>query len=188
MTESGTGNIGAYNSYSVTGSKWMGLMVMILDGVKGMIAVLVVGLLANQLGVSSAATPWLGLIGAVAGHNYNLWLSLKKGKLAGGKGLATVAGGLFLINPIIVAIWFIFFLIGLYLFSLWGGKKDSIPGNVLGTIAAPVAGYSLYSIFVGSMLGVLALIILPKHIRQIKELIEEGKIYRKSNNRNAISE
>ncbi len=182
ITKAGTGNVGAYNSYSVTGSKWTGVSVMLLDGVKGAVAVFVGMWLASELGEESRVVPWLALIGAVAGHNYNLWLSMRKGSLAGGKGLATVAGGLFVIHPISVGIWFVFFGIGLYLFSIWSGIKDTIPGNVAGTIAAPAAGFAFFTPFLGSMLSVLALLILPKHINQMQELIKRGINYRKSNN------
>ena len=86
IRQTGSGNVGALNSYLVTRSGLVGGAVPLLDMLKGMAAV---------------ALPWLffdaGLAGGAAagvasiiGHNFPIWLKFK-----GGKGVATFLGCLF---------------------------------------------------------------------------------------------
>ncbi len=81
----GSKNIGATNVWRVCGWKW-GLAAFLLDFAKGLAAVLVVG----RLFPGGLAQPYPGIlaaVGAVAGHNFPVWLRFK-----GGKGVATSAG------------------------------------------------------------------------------------------------
>jgi len=108
----GSGNIGATNVARVIGRKW-GLLVFILDFLKGMVPIIVV--LSLYPGYSNRF--YIGMaLAAIAGHNWSIFLFFK-----GGKGVATSIGTLFglcfkypgLIMPIgvAVAIWIIIFLI-----------------------------------------------------------------------------
>jgi glycerol-3-phosphate acyltransferase PlsY len=99
LTE-GSGNIGATNAWRVLGAV-PGLMVMILDVAKGIMA----AALGNFL-VGDPNGALLAGVMAVIGHCYSIWLLGR-----GGKGLATSIGVLFAINPLflpIVAGFFVF--------------------------------------------------------------------------------
>ncbi|MEK6565125.1 MAG: glycerol-3-phosphate acyltransferase, partial [Bacteroidota bacterium] len=82
IRQSGSGNVGGYNAFTVTRSKSIGFVVGVLDGVKGLVAVFVASLTGEMVSLQM-----LALFGAVLGHNYPVWLRFK-----GGRGLATACG------------------------------------------------------------------------------------------------
>ena len=112
ITQHGTGNVGAMNVRRTTGSWAWFVVAMLADALKGFIPVIVVVMFTAPLaGVSSADAvpdlrslppqdtlalwgPAVVVLGAVAGHNWSLWLSLVKRRILGGKGLATGGGAL----------------------------------------------------------------------------------------------
>ena len=75
----GSGNIGATNVLR-TGRKGLAAATLLLDALKGLLAVLIFGALGPLTAISAA-------IGAVLGHMFPVWLSFK-----GGKGMATAIG------------------------------------------------------------------------------------------------
>ena len=94
-------SVGALNAFRVTGSGWVGVIVLVLDVGKGVLAILLAG---DGAGIATQA---LVVTLAVAGHNWPLWLGGK-----GGKGLATAAGGLSLLTPLSVPLWGVLWAIG----------------------------------------------------------------------------
>jgi glycerol-3-phosphate acyltransferase PlsY len=76
----GSGNIGATNVLR-TGKKWAAALTLLLDGGKGVAAVLVAGALFGSSGAMVAG------LTAVFGHIFPVWL-----KFRGGKGVATYMG------------------------------------------------------------------------------------------------
>ncbi len=92
----GTGNVGALNSYEVTGSKWVGLLVLLVDFFKGAAAIA----LAQWLIPESDIAKMLASLCVVLGHNYPVWLSFK-----GGRGLATIAGSTLFFIPLLPLAW-----------------------------------------------------------------------------------
>ncbi|MEX0601736.1 MAG: glycerol-3-phosphate acyltransferase, partial [Bacteroidota bacterium] len=90
-----SGNVGAFNAFQVTRSRWTGILVGVLDGFKGMVPVLT----ASAIGASFTTTA-IVLVGAVLGHNYPVWLKFK-----GGRGLATACGGLMVIGWAYIVVW-----------------------------------------------------------------------------------
>ena len=98
IREHGSKNIGATNVFRVVGKKW-GLLVFLLDGLKGSAAVFI-PLLLNA---SFKETPWPLFFGisAILGHAFSPWLSFK-----GGKGVATSLGVFLTAAPIPAGITF----------------------------------------------------------------------------------
>ena len=78
----GSGNIGATNVLR-TGSKWLAVATLLLDGAKGFLAVW----LASRYLPDVASLAALAALGAVLGHCFPVWLKFK-----GGKGVATTLG------------------------------------------------------------------------------------------------
>ncbi len=123
LSKAGTRNIGAMNSYEVTKSKLIGTRAFLGDFSKGFIALTLAGLLFGY----STMILGVALIFAVLGHNFSFLLSFK-----GGRGLATSMGGFFLINPIIIFVWMILYIVHFYII-----KKDIHKSNIFASAGAP---------------------------------------------------
>lgn len=100
----GSGNVGAMNSFEVTKSKKTGIIVLVIDFFKGLLPLFFV-LFFIQKSFSAGA---LTLCFSVFAHCYSPWLGFK-----GGKGLATASGGALILSPFILAGW-LFVWISLY--------------------------------------------------------------------------
>ncbi len=168
----GSTNVGANNAYRTTGSRRIGGLVLALDALKGIAAVAAGWAVADAFGTSDLYWPQsAALLGAVAGHNYNLWLSLSSGRLAGGKGLATAAGGFLLVMPWLVPVWGALFLLGRWAFAALRGVRDTIFGNVVATALVPFAAWVLYGAAGFAVILAFAALALPKHVGQVRALL-----------------
>src|ERR1039457_1920733 len=121
ITNSGSGNVGAMNTFDITNSKVTGLLVFFIDTIKGLLSVYL-PLLIFPFGFGYAA---IALIFATLSHCYNPWIRFK-----GGRGLATSLGGTVLIAPFIPALWLLTW------FLIFLRKRDILLGNILATILA----------------------------------------------------
>jgi len=172
----GTGNVGGLNSYEVTKSKAVGLTVLVLDLLKGAMAVVLVGFVFGNVFVHSA----LATLGAVAGHNFSVWIGFK-----GGRGLATAAGAMLLINPLVVAVWIVLWVI------VFIPVRNVHWGNILATVVTPFIlmlfpHWSLtltrgediepYQFFLFGF--ILCGIIFLKHIKPLTVLLRECELKR----------
>jgi glycerol-3-phosphate acyltransferase PlsY len=119
----GSRNVGALNAYNVTQSKKTGIVVGILDGLKG----LAVALAAGQLLGGSFWIQSLTLSGAIIGHNYPVWL-----RFHGGRGLSTAAGGMFAIGISYTIVWCLTWFISSKFF------KGVLNVNLVAIILAPI--------------------------------------------------
>lgn len=132
ITKSGSRNVGAFNAGHVSGSKRVGIIVGLIDGAKGLAAVLLASALLNDFWSLSA-----GLLGAVIGHNYSVWL-----KFRGGRGLATACGGLFAVGLSYTLVWC----------TLWAVLKwqrlSVLSSNVVAIAATPLILLAMPSSFV----------------------------------------
>jgi len=120
----GSGNVGVLNSYEVSESKALGIMVLVLDMLKGYGAVM----LARWLGGNEFFSAALAGAFVVLGHNFNIFL---RGK--GGRGLAPAAGVSLAINPITLVFWCVMWLTGYYVI-----RRNVHVGNMTGTIGAAI--------------------------------------------------
>ncbi len=93
LREVGTQNVGAGNLTREVGLSW-GVAAAILDGLKGLLPVL----LARQAGLGLGAAGIAGVT-AVMGHNWSIWM---RGRA--GRGLATSAGMLVALDPAMI-VW-----------------------------------------------------------------------------------
>ncbi len=119
----GSGNVGAMNTFDVTGSKLLGASVLVTDLIKGVLAVLCGRFLfGNEFWIMG-----VGGIGAIIGHNYTPWLKFK-----GGRGLATAAGVMLLMGWIFVVVWCTMWVV-IYLSS-----KNIHMGNILSSVGTPI--------------------------------------------------
>ncbi|HVQ16241.1 MAG TPA: glycerol-3-phosphate 1-O-acyltransferase PlsY [Vicinamibacterales bacterium] len=93
LRRTGSGNVGASNVLRTTGVR-AALLAMVLDGVKGTIAVLIAQLLS-----AGAVAAVIAAFASVIGHVYPIWLRFR-----GGKGVATAAGAFAVLAPEALAI------------------------------------------------------------------------------------
>jgi glycerol-3-phosphate acyltransferase PlsY len=106
----GSGNIGATNVLRVLGKRW-GYAVFFVDAFKGFAAVRLTFFFVKGLPTAQPYAEYFAILTAVmciVGHTFPVWLGFK-----GGKGVATSAGALFglmpLVVPFVVLIWVIVF-------------------------------------------------------------------------------
>ena len=92
LREHGSGNAGTANAFRVFGNK-LGFAVLLLDIFKGFLPVFIAGELAGPTATVAAG------LAAIAGHNWSVFL---RGK--GGKGVATGAGVLLAMMPLVFLI------------------------------------------------------------------------------------
>ena len=136
ITQVGSGNIGATNVFRVLG-KGPGALVLIVDLLKGALAVLVAPMLAAAMTpTDSLALPALAALGAVLGHNYTCWLGFK-----GGKGVATSAGAMAALIPpafgVTVITWLLVFFLSRYVSMASIAAAVILPVATIFTVSGP---------------------------------------------------
>lgn len=179
ITELGSGNVGARNTFDVTNSKTDGIVVLLIDFLKGALPVL---WFLNY----SSFEPEQILLPAVlllAGHNFSIWLKFK-----GGRGLSTAAGILAVINFTLVIIWLLLY------FILYKLIKNVHISTVIALILLPLCLIILQTFilrfdnpafsgiedqfrFLFSLISSVCIVILLKHINPILDLMKKKKIH-----------
>lgn len=156
---SGSGNPGATNVKRVLGAKW-GNAVFILDALKGVVAA---GWPILFIGGEDPKLAILGLLGALAGHSYSIFI-----KFRGGKGVATTMGGLLAIMPGSLLIGLIVWLLVFY------SSRVVAVASLLFAISLPVSAGWLYNLSGPRfLLGcVLCLLIVLRHKSNISRLLQ----------------
>ena len=158
----GSGNIGATNVLR-TGRKGLAASTLLLDALKGTVAVLV----ALRWGLEPAMAAGLG---AFLGHLFPVWLGFK-----GGKGVATYLGvlaGLAWKGALVFAM--------VWLVIAFATRYSSLAA-LLASVAVPIAVYFLGQPDLAIFFAVLSLIIFVKHRANISRLLSgtESRIGKK---------
>jgi acyl phosphate:glycerol-3-phosphate acyltransferase len=123
----GTGNVGAGNLTKVAGLPY-GLAAAILDGLKGLVPVLI----ARRMGLADGLAAAAG-VAAVLGHNWSIYLRSRSGR-----GLATSVGVMVGLAPSLLVWTGLWSVIGWW---IGGGLGGFIGWSLLGPVAV-VAGHS----------------------------------------------
>lgn len=106
--EYGSGNLGATNTLRTLGTR-AGIAVLLLDGFKGAITVLLAGALFPVSAYGPAPRAWMQVIAMVVtmlGHAFSPYIGFK-----GGKGIAAAAGAVFAFQPKIAFLCFVIFVL-----------------------------------------------------------------------------
>jgi glycerol-3-phosphate acyltransferase PlsY len=155
----GSGNPGATNVKRVLGSKW-GNLVFSLDALKGFVAavwpVWVLG--SAELGI-------VGLIAAILGHSFSVFL-----KFRGGKGVATTMGGLLALMPLVLLVGLLAWVACFYT------TKVVALASILFAVSLPLAAWGFHGVadprFALALL--LSVLIVVRHRSNIARL-RQGK-------------
>lgn len=167
----GSGNVGTLNSYEVTGSKWIGALVLLGDGLKGAAAVLAARLLWETGFYHEAAAG----VAVVVGHNFPVWLRFR-----GGRGLATAVGVYAVLGWPVVLLWCVLWAAGNFFLRRVNPANAlatvlvmafilAVPESLLALLVAgdpPLAGFRIIS-------TLLLIVILVKHAAPVREYLKE---------------
>ena len=159
----GSGNIGATNVLR-TGHKGLAAATLLLDALKGVVAVLIARQLGELAAVGAAA-------GAVLGHMFPVWLSFK-----GGKGMATTLGVMWglawPVGAIACAAWLAFAAVFRY----------SSLATLLSVAVAAIAAWFLTDPRAAMLLTLLVPLVWARHHQNITRLLAgtEPKIGQRS--------
>ena len=159
----GSGNIGATNVLR-TGSKGLAAVTLVLDALKGTLAVAIGWRFGEHAALAAALAAYLG-------HCFPVWLKFK-----GGKGVATFLGVLLGLHwptmAIAAAVW---------LGTAFATRYSSLSA-LIASIAAPIALFAFGQPQMAAAALLLALLIWVRHRDNLKRLIagEESKIGAKS--------
>jgi glycerol-3-phosphate acyltransferase PlsY len=159
ITTEGSGNPGASNVTRLLGWK-RGVIVFVLDAAKGAIAA------GAGLLIDGRATAYICVAAAALGHMFPVIRRFGAQRFAGGKGVATVGGGMFVLQPIVsIALTVVWFALSRLT------KKASLASiaiAVLLPVGAAIVGTPAWEI--AAMVALAALVML-KHASNIKRLI-----------------
>ncbi len=148
----GSGNIGATNVLR-TGRKGLAAATLLLDALKGVVAVLIADQVGQLAAVGAAA-------GAVIGHMFPVWLSFK-----GGKGVATTLGVMWglswPVGAIACASWLLFAAIFRY----------SSLAALLCVVIAAIAAWLLTDPRAAMLLTLLVPLVWVRHHENITRLL-----------------
>jgi acyl phosphate:glycerol-3-phosphate acyltransferase len=149
----GSGNIGATNVLR-TGRKDLALATLLLDALKGVAAVLIVGHFAPGLPQLVAA------FGAFLGHVFPVWLKFK-----GGKGVATFLGCLLALDwqagLVFIAVWLVVAV----------ATRYSSAAALTASAATPLVAVFFGRVDVAGLFSVLALLLWFQHRANISRLV-----------------
>jgi len=182
IRQHGSGNVGATNVFRVFG-KCPGILVLVLDILKGVVAVAVI---PDLLGVADILPRILMSMAVVCGHNWTCFLQFK-----GGKGIATSLGVLIgltiriaVIRPVLlwtVLTWVICFLISGFV-SL---------SSIISAVFLPIFMIFTNQSFLVILLGIIfCVFVVLRHKPNIKRLLsgQEPKTSIFSNKKPKISQ
>ena len=151
----GSGNVGATNVLRTLGVR-PAVVAMMLDAVKGTVAVLIAQRLTNGV-----AAPVAAGLASMIGHVYPVWLRFR-----GGKGVATAAGAFAVLTPVAAAV-----AVGVFLLTVAVTRFISVGSMVA---ALTLAGWAIASdaptiVAIGAAIG--AALVLIGHRANVLRLV-----------------
>jgi len=161
----GSGNMGATNAFRILGPKF-GIIIMVLDIIKGMLAVGLFYFLPEYLSNELLRTNFMiGLgLSAVLGHIFPIFANFK-----GGKGVATILGMLIAIQPVVALCCLAVFAIVLF-FTRYVSLS-----SILAAIMLPVSVlwiWNEHEILYRVFALLVALMVVLTHQKNISRLIK----------------
>lgn len=158
----GSGNLGGTNIGRSLGKK-AGIMVILLDASKAAIAMFIAYLLIDIFNLDTNA--YYAGIAVVIGHCYPIFAGFK-----GGKGVASAAGFILVINPLLILIALAIFLVNLKVHKM-------VSLGVLVTVASITIIAFIFPMFDNAkyLLTFLTLFLAYQHRSNIKRIIDHNE-------------
>ena len=157
----GSGNPGATNVKRTMGAFW-GNTVFLLDFSKGYLAVFLTQPILVLEGFNYDLLGILGLLGAILGHSFSIFL-----KFRGGKGVATTMGGLLALMPWVLLLGLVTWLIVFF------STRVVAMASIVFAISLPISFYFLHDLPDVRWIFciVLAILIVVRHYSNIQRLL-----------------
>ena len=157
----GSGNPGATNVKRTIGPFW-GNTVFFLDFSKGYLAVFLTHSILVLEGLNYDLLGILGLLGAILGHSFSIFL-----KFRGGKGVATTMGGLLALMP-----WVLVLGLAAWLIVFFSTRVVAL-ASIVFAISLPISFYFLHDLpdIRWIFCIVLAMLIVVRHYSNIQRLL-----------------
>lgn len=157
----GSGNPGATNVKRTMGAFW-GNTVFLLDFSKGYLAVFLTKSILGLEGFNYDLLGILGLLGAILGHSFSIFL-----KFRGGKGVATTMGGLLALMPWVLVLGLVAWLIVFF------STRVVAMASIVFAISLPISFYFLHDLPDVRWIFciVLAILIVVRHYSNIQRLL-----------------
>ena len=162
VRSTGSGNIGATN-VARSGGKALGILTLLLDALKGYLAVLIATHFAPATPHGPSTLAIAAAVAAVIGHVFPIWLGFK-----GGKGIATALGVFLALVP-----WVALSALGLFILVVALTRLVSL-GSILAAISIPLFALALVphrspALLLG--LSAISLLTIVKHHANIGRLL-----------------
>jgi len=154
----GSGNPGATNVLR-SGNKLAAILTLLLDALKGVVAVLVARALAPRLGLSETTIALAGLA-AFLGHLYPVFF-----RFQGGKGVATAAGVLLALNG-----WLGLASLGTWLVVALATRYSSLAALVTAVLAPVYTWWLVGDVRVVALVAVMSALLVWRHRSNIAKL------------------
>ena len=166
----GSKNIGATNVRRILGRPW-GIACFILDFLKGLIPVMVIGhMIASNWAIGAGYGGLLAAIGAVLGHVFPVWLMFR-----GGKGVATSLGVVCGLAPLAFLVGILVWLFSYYVLYRGVVSVASMLAILMMAVSALIFKLTIFPHFSWVtifLLFFLAIIVIVRHRENIKRLLE----------------
>ena len=168
IRKEGSGNIGATNALRIMGKK-AGVTVLILDLLKGTLAVMLIGRLFYEgaAGSNQLAYVYIIAIAAICGHVWTIFLSFK-----GGKGVSTALGVLIGLSSYDVKFGLILLLaLCVWFLVVYFSKYVSL-ASIIAAIVLPI-GLSIFMRSIPALIfGIMvAFIVIYSHRQNVHRLL-----------------
>lgn len=160
----GSGNIGATNVVR-SGAKGLGILTLVLDALKGYVAVAIAQHIAASHDVVRAhEIAVCAAVAAVLGHCFPVWLGFR-----GGKGVATALGVFFALVPVTTVLYLLAIFVVIVLITRYISLGSIVAAAVFPLLALPHAPARTPLVVAGYI--VIPLIIILKHHQNIRRLL-----------------
>ena len=164
IRKTGSGNIGATN-VARSGAKGLGILTLILDALKGFLAVVIAQRVAAPYGFPQAYDiAAAAALAAVLGHCFPIWLGFR-----GGKGVATALGVFLALVPLTVVLYLLGIFLVIVLFTRYVSLASILAAALFPIFAlphAPVRSPILVACYI-----LIPLIVIVKHSPNIRRLL-----------------
>lgn len=158
----GSGSAGATNAFRNFGTGW-GILVMVIDALKGYAAYFVGYAIGNLVGTTVVAAQWIGMLAGVFVVVGHIWPVLYR--FRGGKGVATTFGVVLAAHPVIALVAFAVAILGAVITNHM--SIGSLASAVYAWIGCLIVGPAASRV----MMTVLMLLIFWQHRGNIDRLI-----------------